>query len=103
MPATARMLKMGARVCAADGKSGRQKRRKAYAPVFDIAPASIAVTGAGASLYASGSQLWNGINGTLTAKAAASARNSQICTLLPMAQLCPLASVGLRRAAKSRV
>ena len=45
--------------------------------IFDMAPVSSMVTGDGASAYASGSHVWNGIMGTLTAKPAS---NSTVST-----------------------
>ena len=45
-----------------------------------MVPVSSMVTGEGASLYAAGSQVWNGINGTLTANPASTPIASQIIT-----------------------
>jgi hypothetical protein len=50
------------------GKIGSRMRMKPYTPIFDITPVSSIVTGDGASAYVAGSHVWNGINGTFTAK-----------------------------------
>ena len=50
-----------------------------YVPSFSRTPASSTEPAVGASVWASGSQVWNGKIGTLTAKAMPKARNSQVC------------------------
>ena len=55
-------------------------RSKPYTPIFDMAPVSSIVTGDGASEYAAGSQVWNGISGTFTANPASTPTASHIIT-----------------------
>ena len=43
-------------------------RTKPYAPIFSNTPARTAEPAAGASVWAGGSQVWNGTVGVLTAK-----------------------------------
>ena len=52
--------------------------RKPYAAAFETTPDKTPATSAGAWLYASRSQPWNGNKGALTAKAATKPRNSQV-------------------------
>ena len=79
MPITASANIQGAKAIVAWGKSGRQKRRNPYVPIFSSTPARITLPGVGASVWASGSQVWNGHIGTLMAKASAKARNMRFC------------------------
>ncbi len=44
-------------------------RSSPYPPIFNSTPASMMLTAVGASVWASGSQLWNGHSGILTANA----------------------------------
>src|SRR5438105_10487649 len=50
------------------GSSGSEKRRKPYVPIFSRTLARITEPAVGASVCASGSQVWNGNIGTFTAK-----------------------------------
>src|SRR5947207_1462373 len=58
------------------GSSGREKRRKPYVPIFSSTLASITEPAVGASVCASGSQVWNGNMGTFTAKPTKNAQNT---------------------------
>src|SRR5690242_21256372 len=53
---------------AESGSSGREKRRKPYVPIFRRTLARTTEPAVGASVCASGSQVWNGNIGTFTAK-----------------------------------
>src|SRR5215469_1624331 len=57
------------RKAGSDGSSGKENRRKPYVPIFNKTPARITEPAVGASVCASGSQVWNGNIGTLMAKA----------------------------------
>ena len=57
------------RAAASCGSSGREKRMKPYVPIFSKTPARMTEPAVGASVCASGSQVWNGNIGTLIAKA----------------------------------
>src|SRR5664279_4560516 len=65
-----------AKVWAANGKSGTAKRMRPYAPSLSRTPARITEPAVGASVWASGSHVWNGNIGTLMAKARKNAKNS---------------------------
>jgi len=71
---TASTRSNGARSTAACGKNGIAKRKNPYAPIFSMTPASTTEPAVGASVCASGSQVWNGKSGTLTANPTAKAR-----------------------------
>src|SRR5947208_16866702 len=58
------------------GNNGTEKRRKPYVPIFSSTPASTTEPAVGASVCASGSHVWNGNSGILTAKPTANARNN---------------------------
>src|SRR4030042_100797 len=77
MPIVASPAIHGASLTAALGNIERLKRRKPYVPNFSNTPAKITDPAVGASTCASGSQECRGHIGTLMAKAAAKARNSQ--------------------------
>ena len=77
MPITASVSSSGRAQCAASGNRYRPKRSRPYVPSFSITPARITEPAVGAWVWASGSQVWNGNIGTLTAKAMAKAKNSQ--------------------------
>ena len=62
---------------AASGKSGIAYRKNPKVPIFRRTPARITDPAVGASVCASGSQVWSGNIGTFTAKASAKARKSQ--------------------------
>src|SRR3977135_1597252 len=51
------------------GSSGKEKRKKPYVPIFKSTPARMTEPAVGASVCASGSQVWNGNIGTFMAKA----------------------------------
>ncbi len=70
------MINTGARSTAACGKNGIAKRKKPYAPILSITPASTTEPAVGASVCASGSQVWNGNSGTFTANPIANAQNN---------------------------
>ncbi len=61
---------------AADGNSGSAKRRNPNVPILSMIPARITEPAVGASVCASGSQVWNGNIGTLTANATKNAPKS---------------------------
>src|SRR5271166_6020334 len=69
----------GARYADAFGSIGTEKRRNPYPPIFRSTPARITEPAVGASTCASGSQVWTGHIGTLTAKDAKKASHSQYC------------------------
>src|SRR2546429_10012525 len=77
MPMIARTASQGAKYAAALGNSGNAKRTRPYVPIFSRTPARITEPAVGASTCASGSQVWNGNNGTLMANASANARKNQ--------------------------
>src|SRR5216117_2656864 len=51
------------------GKNGKAKRTNPYVPIFSKTPARMTEPAVGASVCASGSQVWNGNMGTLMANA----------------------------------
>ena len=63
----------------ASGQSGRQMRRRPNVPILASRAESMTVTPIGASVYAPGSQVWNGTSGILTANPTARARNRYVC------------------------
>src|ERR1700722_9539360 len=69
----------GANISVADGNIGSEKRRKPYPPILSRMPARITEPAVGASTWASGSQVWTGHIGILTAKLAKKASHSQVC------------------------
>src|SRR5229473_4768026 len=58
------------------GSSGSEKRRNPYVPIFSSTLARITEPAVGASVCASGSQVWNGNIGTFTAKPTKNAQNT---------------------------
>src|SRR3954454_21367599 len=66
---------------AARGSSGSEKRRKPYVPIFSRTLASTTDPAVGASVCASGSQVWNGNIGTFTAKPRKNAQNTHHCVV----------------------
>src|SRR6267154_4485468 len=64
------------------GKNGSEKRTKPYVPIFNRTPARITEPAVGASVCASGSQVWNGNIGTLIANAKKNAQNRSTCVLV---------------------
>src|SRR3954470_8991728 len=80
MMATMLMVKTsGANISVADGNMGSENRRKPYPPILSRMPARITEPAVGASTWASGSQVWTGHIGILTAKLAKKASHSQVC------------------------
>src|SRR5204862_4407414 len=65
-----------ARMAASGGSNGREKRMKPYVPIFRRTPARMTEPAVGASVCASGSQVWNGNMGTLMANAKKKPQNS---------------------------
>src|SRR5208282_1905917 len=63
----------------ASGYIGTEKRRKPYVPIFSKTPARMTEPAVGASVCASGSQVWNGNIGTLMANAKKNPQKSQVC------------------------
>src|SRR5258705_10818852 len=63
----------------ASGNIGSEKRTKPYPPIFSSTPARITEPAVGAWTCASGSQVWTGHIGILTAKLAKKASQSQVC------------------------
>src|SRR5882724_11800278 len=59
------------------GSNGSEKRMKPYVPIFRRTPARMTEPAVGASVCASGSQVWNGNIGTLMAKAKKKPQKSQ--------------------------
>src|SRR6266481_231585 len=72
------------------GNNGSEKRMKPYVPIFKRTPARITEPAVGASVCASGSQVWNGNIGTLMAKAKKNPQNSH--TLRGSEKCCAAAS-----------
>src|SRR6266849_1346055 len=64
---TARMISSHCQSCAAWGSKVTHKRSRPYPPILSSTPASMTLPAVGASTCASGSQVWNGKIGTLTA------------------------------------
>src|ERR1044071_7330707 len=64
---------------AESGSSGSEKRRNPYVPILSRTLARITEPAVGASVCASGSQVWNGNIGTLTAKPTKNAQNTHHC------------------------
>src|SRR5687768_17662052 len=65
-------------VLMASGNIGSEKRTKPYVPIFRRMAARITDPAVGASVWASGSQVWNGNIGTLMANPKKNAKKSQI-------------------------
>ncbi len=61
----------GAYFFAPSGRIGNAMRMNPYVPIFSMTPASSTEPIVGASVWASGSHVWNGHIGTLTAKPSA--------------------------------
>src|SRR6187402_2473254 len=62
----------------ASGNIGSEKRMKPYPPILSNTPARMTEPAVGAWTCASGSQVWNGHIGILTANEAKKARNSHV-------------------------
>src|SRR5229473_8301248 len=63
------------------GSSGSEKRRKPYVPIFSRTLARMTEPAVGASVCASGSQVWKGNMGTFTAKPTKNAQNTHQATV----------------------
>ena len=81
IPMTARMAIAGAHALAPSGRKGMAMRTKPYVPSFSRIAARITDPCVGASVWASGSQVWNGNIGTLTAKPTNIPAKIQICVV----------------------
>src|SRR5207302_10888531 len=80
MMATSERVKTnGVKYAEASGNIGSEKRTNPYPPIFRRTPARMTEPAVGASTWASGSQVWTGHIGTLTAKEAKKASHSQNC------------------------
>src|SRR5437763_11831546 len=64
------------------GSSGSENLRKPYVPIFSSTLASTTEPAVGASVCASGSQVWKGNIGTFTAKPTKNAQNTHHSTPL---------------------
>src|ERR1700686_4607345 len=80
------------------GKNGNEKRIKPYVPIFSRTPARMTEPAVGASVCASGSQVWNGNIGTLMANAKKKAQNSSTCECVSNCEADP-SSVGMSNVA----
>src|SRR6266498_2885047 len=80
--AVARNASAPAKCFASAGYNGRMSLKKPYAPNFNRTPARIIEPAVGASVCASGSQVWKGHKGTLTAKAITNAQKAIVFTVL---------------------
>src|SRR5881397_1643519 len=81
MPTIDKNAIIGTNVCDASGSMGRLKRRNPYVPIFRRTAARITEPAVGASVCASGSQVWNGNIGTLMANPRKNARKTHHCRL----------------------
>ena len=84
MPITARMPITGAHSTAPSGSIGMAMRTNPYVPSFSRIAARMTEPCVGACVWASGSQVWNGNIGTLTAKPRNMPAKIQIWTLRSM-------------------
>src|SRR5262252_211455 len=71
----------------ASGNIGSEKRTNPYVPIFSRMAARITEPAVGASVWASGSQVWNGNIGTLIAKPRKKAKKTHHCKLNGTASL----------------
>src|SRR5229473_1762890 len=85
------------RIMGSAGSNGSEKRMKPYVPIFSKTPARMTEPAVGASVCASGSQVWNGNMGTLMAKAKKNPQKSH--TFNGSAKVCAAA----RRVGTSKV
>ena len=81
IPMTASRPIQGAQSSAAFGRTGRAIRMKPYVPSFSMIAARSTEPTVGASVWASGSQVWNGNIGTLIAKPRNSPAKIRFCVL----------------------
>src|SRR5499433_3799322 len=61
------------------GNNPKLKRSRPYVPIFSSTAARMTEPAVGASVWASGSHVWNGNIGTLIANPKKKAKKSQIC------------------------
>ena len=81
------------RIAGSAGSSGSEKRTNPYVPIFSRTPARMTEPAVGASVCASGSQVWKGNMGTLMANAKKKPQKSQ--TFRPSGKCCAaVSSVG---------
>lgn len=80
MPVTARAARYGAKVRIPSGAIGRTIRTNPYVPILSRTPARSTDPTVGAAVWASGSQLWKGHIGVLTARPIPIARTAVTCT-----------------------
>src|SRR5215469_2479542 len=74
---TMRMLTIFERNSGFAGSSGSENRKNPYVPIFSSTPARMTEPAVGASVCASGSQVWNGNIGTFIANAKKKPQKSQ--------------------------
>src|SRR5215831_14392141 len=72
---------IGTKCLEASGRIGRLKRMNPYVPIFRRTAARITDPAVGASVWASGSQVWKGNIGTLMANPRKNARKTHHCRL----------------------
>src|SRR5258708_21891523 len=82
MESTSMIVMILCRAAGSSGNSGSEKRMNPYVPIFNKTPARITEPAVGASVCASGSQVWNGNIGTLIANAKKNAQNRSTCVLV---------------------
>src|SRR5712671_3797186 len=81
MPIIDSVIIIGTKCRVASGRIGSENRRKPYVPIFSMTAARITEPAVGASVWASGSQVWNGNIGTLIANPRKNARKTHHCRL----------------------
>src|SRR6185436_3176832 len=81
MPTMHRKATAGVNTLVASGRIGRLKRMNPYVPIFRRTAARITEPAVGASVWASGSHVWNGNIGTLIEKPRKNARKIHHCKL----------------------
>ena len=81
IPMIDRTTIIGTNARVASGRMGRLNRMNPYVPIFRSTAARITDPAVGASVCASGSQVWNGNIGTLIAKPRKNARKTHHCRL----------------------
>src|SRR5215469_12506498 len=93
---TTRMFTIFERNTGFAGNNGSENRKNPYVPIFSSTPARITEPAVGASVCASGSQVWNGNIGTLMAKAKKNPQKSH--TFRESGKFCAAAnSVGISK------
>src|ERR1700681_415028 len=80
IPMIERVTIIGTKCRVASGRIGSEKRMKPYVPIFRSTAARITEPAVGASVCASGSQVWNGNIGTFTANPTKKAQKTHHCT-----------------------